>query len=285
MGMTEQQLPGAKDPQAGREGELSDDRFVGRTDLTRWRAPLGRWLAGVVRWLSARLGPHAALILTLAVGAAIATALTYLSAEVYDAVIEADGVAALDHPLLEAAKSVRSPWLDIVATGYTDIAGTIGMPILAATIMVVLAIKRRSWTPVILMLTATAGSLLMTVAGKQLIGRARPPLVDAIPPYEYSPSFPSGHTLNATVIAGVVAYLIILRLDTLRARTLTVLAAGFFAFTVGLSRIYLGHHWFTDVLVAWTLGAVWLVLVITAHRLYLTANRQTAGAVPASPTP
>ena len=283
--MTEQQLPGAKDPQAGREGELSDDRFIGRTDLTRWRAPLGRWLAGVVRWLSARLGPHAALILTLAVGAAIATALTYLSAEVYDAVIETDGVAALDHPLLEAGKSVRSPGLDIVATGYTDIAGTIGMPILAATIMVVLAVKRRSWTPVILMLTATAGSLLMTVAGKQLIGRARPPLVDAIPPYEYSPSFPSGHTLNATVIAGVVAYLIILRLDTLRARTLTVLAAGFFAFTVGLSRIYLGHHWFTDVLVAWTLGAVWLVLVITAHRLYLTANRQTAGAVPASPTP
>lgn len=281
--MEKQQPHEPADPQGGRQGELSDDRFLGQTDLTRWRAPMGHWLAGVVRWLSARLGPHAALILTLAVGAAIATALTYLSAEVYDAVTEADGVAALDHPLLEAAKSVRSPWLDTVATGYTDIAGTIGMPILAATIMVVLAVKRRSWTPVILMLTATAGSLLMTVAGKQLIGRARPSLADAIPPYEYSPSFPSGHTLNATVIAGVVAYLIILRLESRRSRILTVLAASLFAFTVGLSRIYLGHHWFTDVLVAWTLGAVWLVLVITAHRLYLTARRQSAVAASASP--
>ncbi|MDJ0313529.1 phosphatase PAP2 family protein [Arthrobacter sp. H35-D1] len=283
--MAKQQPPGPTNPQSGREGELTDDRFLGQTDLTRWRGPGGRWLAGVVRWLSARMGPHAALILTLAIGAAIAAALTYVSAEVYEAVTEADDVAALDHPLLEAAKSVRSPWLDTFATGYTDIAGTIGMPILAATIMVILAVKRRSWTPVILMLTATAGSLLMTVAGKQLIGRARPPLADAIPPYEYSPSFPSGHTLNATVIAGVVAYLIILRLDSLRSRVLTVLAAGFFAFTVGLSRIYLGHHWFTDVLVAWTLGAVWLVLVITAHRLYLTANRQSADAGSASPEP
>ena len=283
--MSEQQPPETAGPQSGPDGELSEDRFVGRTDLTRWRAPFGRWLAGVVRWLSARLGPHAALILTLAVGAAIAAALTYVSAEVYDAVTEADGVAAMDHPLLNAAMSVRSPWLDTVATGYTDIAGTIGMPILAATIMVVLALRRRSWTPVILMLTATAGSLLMTVAGKQLIGRARPPLVDAIPPYEYSPSFPSGHTLNATVIAGVVAYLIILRLDTARGRVITILAAGFFAFTVGLSRIYLGHHWFTDVLVAWTLGAVWLVLVITAHRLYLTATRHDAAVGPAPSHP
>ena len=273
MNMLKPPHPESKDPQSGSSGELDRDRFVGQTDLTSWRAPLGRWLVGVVRWLSARLGPHASLILTLTAGAVIAAALTYVSAEVYEAVAEADGVAALDHPLLEAAKSVRSPWMDAIATGYTDIAGTIGMPIVAATIMVVLALKRRSWTPVILLLTAAAGSLLMTIVGKHLFGRARPPLADAIPPYEYSPSFPSGHTLNATLIAGVVAYLIILRLESRRGRIVAVLAAGAFAFTVGLSRIYLGHHWFTDVLVAWTLGTVWLVMVITAHRLFLTVKR------------
>lgn len=263
-------------PTTGREGELSEDRFLGRKDLTQWHAPLGALLADAVRWLSKRLGPNAALILTLAVGASIAALLTYASTEVYEGVTEADGVAALDHPLLEAAKSVRSPELNAAMTGFTDIAGTIGMPILAATIMLILAFKRRSWTPVILILTAATGSLLMTVAGKQLFGRARPPLIDAVPPYEYSPSFPSGHTLNAFVIAGVVAYLILLRRRTVRGRVLTVVVAGVFAFAVGISRIYLGHHWFTDVLAAWTLGAVWLSLVITAHRLYLTVNRQAA---------
>ncbi|MGO4385127.1 phosphatase PAP2 family protein [Specibacter sp. RAF43] len=266
----------ATDPQGGQEGELSNDRFVGGRDLTRWRTPLGRHLAGTVLWLSARLGPHAALILTLAVGAAIAAALTFISAEVYESVADADGVAALDHPLLETAMRLRSPWLDAAVTVYTDVAGTVWMPIIAATIMLVLALKRRSWTPVILIVTAAVGSLLMTIAGKRLFGRARPPLTDAVPPYEYSPSFPSGHTLNAIVIAGIVAYLLILRRRTVRGRVLTALVAGLFAFTVGLSRIFLGHHWFTDVLGAWTLGAVWLALVITAHRLYLTATRHAA---------
>jgi membrane-associated phospholipid phosphatase len=71
-----------------------------------------------------------------------------------------------------------------------------------------------------------------------------------------------------------VAYLLVLRQRTLRARVLTVMAAAVFALAVGLSRVFLGHHWFTDVLGAWTLGLAWLAVVITAHRLYLTVRRR-----------
>ncbi|WP_370287859.1 phosphatase PAP2 family protein [Cryobacterium sp. TMT1-19] len=129
----------------------------------------------------------------------------------------------------------------------------------------------------ILITAAAADSLLMTIAGKQLIARARPPLTDAVPPFEYSASFPSGHALNALVIAGVVTYLIILRQRSKRARAFTIAAAVTFALTMGLSRVYLGHHWFTDVVVAWSLGAAWLALVITAHRRYLTTKTQAGG--------
>jgi membrane-associated phospholipid phosphatase len=256
----------------GVRGEVHQDRFVGGQDLTRWSTRAGRALAAAARRFSRILGPHSALILTLLIGAVLAVSLTAVFAEVYESVVEADGVAGLDHPVLDAAKSVRSPALDATATAYTDVGGTVGMPILALTATIVLALRRRSWTPVILIVIAAAGSLLMTIAGKQLIGRTRPELTDAVPPYEYSASFPSGHSLNSVVIAGLVAYLVILRLKSRRSRLLTAILAAAFAATMGLSRVYLGHHWLTDVLAAWALGAAWLALVITAHRLYLTAR-------------
>lgn len=257
----------------GVAGEVNHDRIAGGKDVTHWFTPFGRLLARLARQISRRVGSNATFILTLAIGAAIAVLFSVLAEEVYDSVTDKDGVSGLDRPLLEFALTLRSPALNAFATGYTDIAGTVGMPIVAITVLLFLAIRRRSWTPVILIVGAGAGSLLMTIAGKDLIGRHRPPLADAVPPYEYSPSFPSGHTLNATVIAGIIAYVLMLRQQSARIRAVTIIVAVLFAFTVGLSRVFLGHHWFTDVLAGWTLGAAWLALVITAHRLYLTTRR------------
>jgi membrane-associated phospholipid phosphatase len=257
----------------GEEEELRVDRTVGAVDLTRWYTPVGRALASLVPRMSAVLGAHMALILTLVVGAAIAFVLSFVASRIYDAVTESDGVTGLDRPMLQAAMRARSPILDAAVTGYTDIAGPIGMPILAVAAILFLSIRRKSWTPAILIAAAGLGSLLMTIAGKDIIDRDRPPLADAVPPYDYSPSFPSGHTLNAIVIAGVIAYLLILRQRSASTRVLTITVASLFALTIGLSRVFLGHHWFTDVLAGWTLGGAWLAIIITAHRLYLTSRQ------------
>jgi undecaprenyl-diphosphatase len=125
---------------------------------------------------------------------------------------------------------------------------------------------------VILITAAGTGSLLMTIFGKLLFGRARPPLADQVPPLELGASFPSGHTLNSIVIAGIIAYLLVLRQKSVHSRALTISIAALFTLTIGLSRVYLGAHWLTDVLGAWAIGGAWLALVITAHRLYLTAR-------------
>lgn len=250
------------------------DQYVGSRDLTRWTSPIGRCLVRCVGPLARWIGPHAALLLVIGIGGGIAAALTAVSAEVYESVVEADGVAALDRPALDLAVALRQDWLNALVTGYTNVGGPIGMPILAVSFMVLLAVRRRSWVPVILLPAAAFGSLLMTVAGKDAIGRLRPPVDLAVPPYESSPAFPSGHALNAIVIAGIIAYLLVVRQHRKRTRALTITLAVVFCLTMGLSRVYLGHHWLTDVLAAWTLGIAWLAVVITAHRLLLTFHLQ-----------
>ena len=256
---------------------LADDRpeeeRVGDRDLTRWPSRAGGLLVRLVTGLAANVSAHAVLYLTAAVGLGLAVVLTAAGAGVYDAVAEHDGVAGLDQPVLDQAISERTATNTMIITGFTQLGGLIGMTIIASLITAVMVWRWRSRTPLVLMAIAAAGSLVMTNVGKAIVGRARPPLSEAIPPYEYAFSFPSGHALNSTVIAGMVAYLLIRRLKTRWARTVAVVTAVLWALAMGMSRVFLGHHWLTDVIFAWLLGAAWLALLITAHRLFLTVRR------------
>jgi membrane-associated phospholipid phosphatase len=282
----EQHHADGRPPTAGRPPAIGGvereraDRTVGDVDLTRWRTRAGRSIADSWAGLGRRFGALPLLLVTLLVGIGIAAIATWVASEVYDAVRESDDVAVLDRPVLDWMLLHRSPALDQGVTWWTDIAGTIGMPIVAVLFLVGLTIQRRAWTPLVLLVAASAGSLAMTIAGKDLIGRARPPLSDAVPPYEHSPSFPSGHTLNATVVVGTIVYLLLLRQSRVVTRVWTIVVGTLFVLSVGVSRVFLGHHWTTDVLAAWALGLAWLALVITAHRLYLTALHRGAEPTP-----
>jgi undecaprenyl-diphosphatase len=263
--------PPPEDPTVDRVlSEPPDQRFIGDRDLTAWPTTTGTTLARLARRLRRRLAPHNVLIIILIVGLGMVAAMTAAAGAVYDAVTEADGIAALDRPTLDAAKTQRTPLLTPLMQAYTTLGGPIGMPILATLVAVGLTVWWRQWTPLLLVAITAAGSLALTVVGKAAVGRTRPPLIDAVPPYEISASFPSGHTLNSAALAGIVAYLLIRRQQQRWARNLTVGCAALFTLTMGLTRVYLGHHWLTDVVVAWALGLAWLAAVITAHRLLLT---------------
>ena len=264
---------------------FGEDHHVGGRDLTEWRTRAGQLLAAGATRLAALLGPHVALVVTLVVAAVLVSALTAASAQLYDQVDEGDGVAGVDRPLLQVVAALRTPFWSELVTAYTHLGGPVGMPVLAALAVLAMTLAWRQWTPLVLMLAATAGSLAMTVVGKAVVGRTRPPTALAVPPFEESASFPSGHSLNAVVVAGVLAYLLVRRQHAAWARATTLAAAVLFSVTMGLSRVYLGHHWLTDVLVAWTLGLAWLLLVVVAHRLFLTARRRGRNAVGGSARP
>lgn len=249
---------------------------MGRRDLTHWRSRPGRWLARRVVSLGSVTASTVVLIVTALVGAAIAVGLAMVFAEIYEMVTEGDGIAGFDEPLLAWVVAHRGPAADAVVTVFTTSGGPIWMPVVTVIATGLLVWRLRTWAPLVLMLIAVAGSLAMTVVGKAVVGRHRPPLEYAVPPYESSASFPSGHSLNSMVITAVLVYFLLTHLAGLLARTVAVLAGGAYAGAMGLSRVYLGHHWLSDVLAAWTLGLCWVGLLITAHRLALTHQRYVA---------
>src|SRR6478672_10140882 len=229
------------------------------------------------RWL----GPYAALWITLIIGGLLVITLALLGAEVYQSVVDQDGVSGLDQPALELAKQYRNPGLDSAVTAFTNIGGGIGMPILATILVAWLIYVSRSWRPLILVGGAAAVSITATTVGKTLLGRTRPDHIDAVPPFEFSPSFPSGHTLNTTVVIGVVVYLMCLQANKTWVRASVITAGAVFIIAMGLSRVFLGHHWMTDVIAAWLLGLAWLGMVILAHRLFhVIRRREHAGPAP-----
>jgi membrane-associated phospholipid phosphatase len=223
----------------------------------------------------------AALLLTGIVGGVVFGGLMVASAGVYDAVSEADGVSGLDKPVLDWAISLRTPTLDLWVTAFTNLGRTLPMVLIAGILTTALFVHYRRRTVWVLMLVAAAGSVSLTLLGKAVVGRSRPPLAFAVPPFEESFSFPSGHTLNSTVIAGMLAYLVCWLTRRRWLQVMAVLAAVLWAASMGLSRVYLGHHWLTDVMFAWLFGLAWLALLITVHRVLLML--QARGRVQATP--
>ncbi|MEO6998687.1 MAG: phosphatase PAP2 family protein [Terracoccus sp.] len=263
------------DPQRG------DHDTIGRRDLARWDTRLGQGLVSVVTGVVRALRPAAgraaawslanlAFVVFSVIALVVIALLVEGAQEVYEGVVGGSGLTAVDRPVLDAMVSARNPTLDSAMTAFTNIGGPIGMPLLATAVVVVIALRRRRWTPVVVTVIAAAGSLVMTVVGKDLVGRARPPASLAVPPLEVSPSFPSGHALNATVLTTIVVYLLLIETTAVWQRVVSVVAGLMFVVAMGLSRVYLGHHWLTDVVAGWAIGFAWALAVITAHRLWLT---------------
>lgn len=194
--------------------------------------------------------------------------------EIYESVRSGGTAEWIDELMQTVMVAHRQDWLNTVATAYTHLGGKIGMPVLATVLVLALAGWWRTWTPVRLMLVAAAGSLILTMQGKTLTARVRPPFEQAVPPLESSASFPSGHTLNAVVVATVLAYLVLVYVVSRTARVLAIVVLVGFCTLMGLSRIYLGHHWLSDVLAGASAGLAWGLAVVLGHWLYVRLRTQ-----------
>ncbi|MBB1510437.1 phosphatase PAP2 family protein [Tessaracoccus sp. MC1756] len=216
---------------------------------------------------------------TLAVALVAAIVLTELFGEIMESIADNDGVAAWDRPVLDWALAARTPGFTSFVAWYSNTGGPFWQPVVTGVVVAFLSWRWRDITPLILTVIAVGGSLLITILGKNYIGRARPPIAEAVPPFESSMSFPSGHSLNALVIAGILAYLLIRHTRQHRHRRwlpwVIAALAALYSISMGLSRVFLGHHWLTDVFGAWAIGSAWLAVVIGCHRIWHAVRSRT----------
>ncbi|MGV9723470.1 phosphatase PAP2 family protein [Nocardia beijingensis] len=164
---------------------------------------------------------------------------------------------AIDQQWLQWTIAHRNNGLTAVAKAVSVVGGTLAMGILATVGWVVLA-WRRLWRSALVVAAAALGASILVVGGKHLVGRSRPaPMYQLVT--ETNQSYPSGHTLGSTVVIGALLTIILpyLRRHLIRVAAITASVCTIAA--IGLSRLYLGVHWPTDILAGWLLGGAWLL--------------------------
>lgn len=152
----------------------------------------------------------------------------------------------------DAAYRVAVNMENDILVGFAKVFDLVGSTVVAAPIMVVVAAFlawRKRWEALGFWALAMVGSQLLIGPVKVLYGRPRPPfpLVETT-----SYSFPSGHAVAGAAIA--ISLVIVLVRAGPRRRNLEMLA-GAFALIMGLSRVYLRAHWFSDAFAGVALGA------------------------------
>jgi undecaprenyl-diphosphatase len=150
--------------------------------------------------------------------------------------------------------------------GYHGLIVTLG----AASVLLILRLKLEA---VCLLASAGIGSLITNTL-KLIIARSRPAaeLVEIYLSHRTT-SFPSGHVVSYLSLYGFLFYLVYVRMPRSRLRAFLLTILGALLSLVGLSRIYLGAHWASDVIGGYCLGSCWLMLVIHFYWRFKTPHR------------
>jgi membrane-associated phospholipid phosphatase len=159
-----------------------------------------------------------------------------------------------------------SPALDVVMQTATELGRDPGL-VAIVTVAAVVLVRAKRFREAVFIAVVLGGSILLNWGMKLFFHRARPVLPWAVAPPDYS--FPSGHAMNSMALALAIS-LVVWRLAGPRWGAVSfaggVLAAG----VIGLSRVYLGVHYPTDVLGGFATAALWVAIVVAVFRVSTT---------------
>jgi undecaprenyl-diphosphatase len=201
---------------------------------------------------------------------AVAIAGIWAFAELADEVIEGT-TRSLDNDLLLLLRTPGDPgdpigpdWVEEIMRDFTAMGG---IAVLTLTTFAVAGffLLRKKFPSTIYLFVAVGGGLLLSTLAKTLFDRPRPDLV----PYGsvvHTASFPSGHSMLAAVVYLTLGVLVARTLPRRRLKVYVMSLAALVTILVGVSRVYLGVHWPTDVLAGWLAGVAWACLCMLGAR-------------------
>ena len=174
-------------------------------------------------------------------------------------------------PLFRQPGDVSAPigpdWFAQTVVEITTLGGYPVLVTLVTAIAGFLLVYRR-FGPAIFMIAAIISGTIASHLLKIVYDRPRPDVVDHLVA-THTASFPSGHATMSAVVYLTLATMIVRLVDDVAVRIYVILMAVFLTFMVGMSRIYLGVHWPSDVIAGWALGTAWACLswlAVTALR-------------------
>ena len=193
--------------------------------------------------------------------------------------VRVGGTQQLDDRLLLALRTpddpavpLGPPWMGEVGRDLTAVGGVAFLFLITGSVAGFLLLCRK-YHALLLLVATIGGGLLLSTLLKRYIDRPRPSLVPHLA-YVASTSFPSGHSMLSAIVYLTLGSLLARLVRPVRLKLYFVAIALLLTFLVGLSRVYLGVHYPSDVLAGWAAGLAWAVLC-----WLLTRRLQREGAV------
>ncbi len=181
-------------------------------------------------------------------------------------VLTREGLAEADPAVLDWLVRHRSGGATAVFEAVSSV-GVDAVTVALATAWVALvAVRVRSAWPVATLVAAVGAAGLLSILVKSAVHRARPATATMLAAPETGWSFPSGHTVVGTAVAGALVLVVWHSRRSVPVRAGAVCLAVVVAAAVGASRLYLGDHWLTDVLASYLVAGGVLALVAATVR-------------------
>lgn len=172
--------------------------------------------------------------------------------------------ATFDGSIRSSIRQMQSPLWTSLFLPLTKFGSTIYL-IIAGSIVGIAFIYHRWFWALWLFIVAMAGQAMLHNGAKFLIARPRPSAMLNYQPIE-SFSFPSGHALSSLCLYASVVWLITNRLENSAIKAALWIVMAILVLLIGLSRLYIGVHFPTDVLAGWLAAAIWTAAVVSTDR-------------------